>query len=488
MKKTFPLLALLLVILTACPKKKDQIADNPTTPQLVADSAYLYTKEVYLWNTLPGIGTYESFNPRKFVNTDLVKTADDVIKSIRSLHAADHFSYATSVEESDQTQTGEGVDWGFFVKSGLIATPETAANVRWFVTYVYNASDAAAKGVKRGWIVNKIDGIQLRGDQASVDKLNAIFFGAVTSASVEFVKPDATTQTIVVNKTKFTANTILYSNVFTNGTKKTGYFVFNTFLGTTAASNELITVINNFIGQGINELIIDLRNNLGGSTAMQDFLANILVPASKNGQTMYRYEFNQQLQQDNFPLLKKKFGWGNGSFTAANNTEKFVKNGSLALSRIFFIVTDNTASSSELLINNLKPVMDVKLIGESNTYGKPVGFFPIELFDKVALYPVSFRTVNSVGAEVAYAGFAPDKEATDGINKDWGDITEPSLANTLSYINTGSFMAAAPTAILKTTPRSVIANKTKQLDEKKKEKVGMFLTGKEEDLSGMKLK
>ncbi|MCH5721128.1 hypothetical protein [Niabella hibiscisoli] len=130
---------------------------------------------MYLWNTLPGIGTYESFNPRKFANADLVKTADDVIKSIRSLHTADQFSYATSVEESNQTQTGEGVDWGFFVKGGLVASPSSEANVRWFVTYVYNASDAASKGVKRGWIVNKIDGVEMRGGQASIDKLNAIF-------------------------------------------------------------------------------------------------------------------------------------------------------------------------------------------------------------------------------------------------------------------------------------------------------------------------
>src|SRR5690606_38995760 len=319
---------------------------------------------------LPGIGTYESFNPRRFSNNDLVKTADDVIKTIRGLHSADNFSYATSVEESDQTQTGEGVDWGFWVKSGAVALPvNDPANTRWFITYVYNASDAAAKGVKRGWVINKIDGMELRGNTASVNKLNELLFGSATSASLEFIKPDGTTQTLALNKTKFTANPVLFSNVFTNGAKKTGYFVFNTFLWTTAARNELVAVFNNFIDQGINELIIDLRNNLGGSTTMQDFLANILVPAAKDGQTMYRYEFNQQLQQDNFPLLKKKFGWGDGSFTAANNTEKFAKNGSLALNRVLFIVSDNTASSSELLINNLKPVMDVKLVGESNTYG-----------------------------------------------------------------------------------------------------------------------
>ena len=476
MKNIFSLLVLLLVMLTACPSKKDQIADNATTAQLVADSAYLYTKEVYFWNTLPGIGTYESFNPRKFTNTDLVKTADDLIKSIRALQPADLFSHATSAEESDQIITGDGASWGFCVKSGLVASPENASNWRWFVSYVYAASDIAGKGVKRGWVVNKIDGVELRGDKASVDKLNALFFGSATAASVEFIKPGGTTQIINLTKTKFTANPVLYSTVFTNGSKKVGYIVFNTFLNTQAAGNELASAFNNLIGQGINELIVDVRENLGGSTTMQDNFANILVPASQTGQTMYRYEFNQQLQQGNFPLVKKKLRIPNNDyFSVSANTETFLKKGNLVLSRVFFIVTENTASSSELLINNLKPVMDVKLIGEGNTRGKPVGYFPIELFDKVALYPVSFKTVNSVGAEVPYEGFAPDKIVVDGIDKDWGDITEPCLANTLNYINPGSFLPTSPsTSSLKTTSRSVVSSKLDQLNERRTKNVGIY--------------
>ncbi|WP_114789498.1 S41 family peptidase [Niabella yanshanensis] len=477
MKKTFPILALLLVILTACPKKKDQMADNATTPQLVADSAYLYTKEVYFWNTLPGIGTYESFNPRKFANSDLVKTADDLIKSIRALQPADQFSNAISSEQSDQIITGDGTSWGFWVKSGLVALPANDANnTRWFIPYVYAGSDAGSKGVRRGWILNKLNGSEIRGDQASVDKLNALFFGTATSANVEFIKPDGTTQSISLSKTRFTENPVLYSTIYTNGSKKIGYIVFNTFLGTQAALNDLLAVFDNFIGQGVNELIIDLRENLGGSTVMQDRFANILVPASKTGQTMYRYEFNQQLQQGNFPLVKKKLRIPNNDyFSVSTNTETFAKIRTLALSRVFFIVTENTASSSELLINNLKPVMDVKLIGEKNTHGKPVGYFPIELFDKVALYPVSFKTVNSVGAEVPYEGFAPDKIVVDGINKDWGDVTEPCLANALNYINTGNFLATSPATSLKTTTsRSVVSGKLDQLNERRTKNVGIY--------------
>ena len=110
------------------------------------------------------------------------------------------------------------------------------------------------------------------------------------------------------------------------------------------------------------------------------------------------------------------------------------------LSRVFFIVTGSSASASELIINNLKPYMDVKLIGDT-TYGKPVGFFPIEILN-YAIYPISFRTINSAGNADYYSGFAPDKLAADGVNKNWGDVTEPSLAAALKYIETGVLQEA----------------------------------------------
>ena len=70
--------------------------------------------------------------------------------------------------------------------------------------------------------------------------------------------------------------------------------------------------------------------------------------------------------------------------------------------------------------------MEVKLVGDT-TYGKPVGFFPIPVFN-YAIYPISFRTINSAGQADYYDGFAPDKLTSDGVNKNWGDVTEPSLS------------------------------------------------------------
>ena len=112
--------------------------------------------------------------------------------------------------------------------------------------------------------------------------------------------------------------------------------------------------------------------------------------------------------------------------------------GSLNISRVFFIVSNNTASASELLINNLKPYLDVKLIGPSNTHGKPVGFFPVPVGDWY-VFPVSFRTVNKNNEGSYFNGIALDNKTVDGLDKNWGDVNEACLASALTFINGGSY-------------------------------------------------
>ena len=276
-------------------------------------------------------------------------------------------------------------------------------------------------------------------NQAGVNVLNDIFFGTTTTAAIEFTKPDGSIATINLSKTEFTANSVLYDTVYhtTDGSKKVGYFVFNQFFGATSRA-ELANVFSYFQQQGINELIVDLRNNRGGVTQTQDTLADLIAPQSANNQMMYQYLYNDSLQAGKFPLLAKYFGiYGGNPFAPENNIIKYKKAGSLNLSRVFFIVTSSTASASELLINNLRPYMDVKLVGDT-TYGKPVGFFPIDIYN-YSIYPISFKTVNSAGSADYYSGFAPDKLTPDGADKNWGDLEEPSLVTALNYIITGSF-------------------------------------------------
>jgi C-terminal processing protease CtpA/Prc len=384
---------------------------------------------------LPG---YQQFNPRQYEVSDELTSAENVMNAIRGLEPLDRYSFVITEEESSGLQTGSDKDYGFFIKAAALDRALPYDSVHWFVSYVYNTSSAGIAGVQRGWYINKINGTAIGYDDPSVDILNDVFFGNGTSATFEFTKPDGSIATASLNKTEFTANSVLYDTVYnsTDGSKKIGYFVFNQFFGAPSRT-ELANVFSYFQQQGINELIVDLRYNRGGSTETQDTLADLIAPQAANNQTMYQYIFNDSLQAGKFPLLQHKYGYGNESFTAQNNTVQYEKAGSLNLNRVFFIVTGSTASASELLINNLRPYMNVKLVGDT-TYGKPVGFFPIDIFN-YAIYPISFKTVNSAGSADYYSGFAPDKLTADGVNHNWGDIEEPSLAAALNYITTGSF-------------------------------------------------
>ncbi len=430
MKAIWCLLLASSFFFVACKKTDTPKPPTPTASKqdLIKDSVYLYTKEVYLWQDV--IPSYDQFNPRKYSGSTDLEIAQNVMNGIRSLQPLDRFSMVLSREASSGLQTGEDTDFGFFVSAGNVN-----GTVNWYVSYVYDESTAGKAGVQRGWYINKINGSTIRYDQPSVNILNNIFFGSATSASFEFVKADGTPTTFTLNKTSFVSNSVLYKNVLDAGGKKVGYFVFNQFFGA-PSRKELAQVFNSFQSQGISELIVDLRYNPGGSVETQDTLSNLIAPTAANGRVMYQYIFNSTLQQNKHQLIRKKMGYGDW-FAPGDNTVSFQKAGNLNLSRVFFIVGSGTASASELLINNLKPYMDVKILGDT-TYGKPVGFFPIPVYE-FDIYPISFKTVNSAGNADYYNGFAPDKLVADGVNRNWGDINEPSLAAALKYISTGSW-------------------------------------------------
>jgi hypothetical protein len=85
--------------------------------------------------------------------------------------------------------------------------------------------------------------------------------------------------------------------------------------------------------------------------------------------------------------------------------------------------------------------MDVQLVGPSKTYGKPVGFFPMPVGDWY-IFPVSFRSTNKNGQGNYFNGMGLNSQVADGLDKDWGDITESCLQSALSNITTGVYKTA----------------------------------------------
>jgi carboxyl-terminal processing protease len=321
----------------------------------------------------------------------------------------DHYSFAAKKADWNNISSGVAKDFGlniFFLQQGDLR-----------VRFVEPLSPAGIAGVRRGWKITKING------NTDITTSNADYIVAnvynSTSSTITFKKPDGNSIDISLTASTYQETPVYLDTVYTAGAKKVGYLVFTSFLGdTTAVYNRFQQVFSKFSTSGVTDVIVDIRYNGGGYVTMSQTLANYLVKSSANGSTMMTQKFN-------------------ANYANLNETTKFVKQGSLDINNLYFIVSGNTASASELLVNNLKPYMNVKMVGDT-TYGKPVGFFPIGVGDWY-IFPVSFRSTNSNGEGNYFGGISVDKIVDDGLDKDFGDVSESRLASVLSYINTGSF-------------------------------------------------
>ncbi|HYH14854.1 MAG TPA: S41 family peptidase [Flavisolibacter sp.] len=400
--------------LTACKKDNDEApAPEPSLPisgseaEKLKDTALLYSKDIYLWyKQIPS-----SFNARSY--DDL----NEIMEGIRQYSSepgfsgpVDRWSFAVDQNQWDNVSSGVGGDFGinvFFREEGDLR-----------VSYVEKNAPAGRAGIHRGWKILKLNG-NTNITTGNADFIIDAIYGS-NSTSFTLQKPDNSTVDITLNAGSYQENPIHLDSIYTAGSSKVGYMVFNSFLGDTiAVYNEFAKVFNRFASAGVKEVIIDLRYNGGGYVTVQQKLANYLAPAAANGNLMMKQEFNDK-------------------YTRFNSADNFKKLGNLNINRIFFIVSRSTASASELLINNLKPYMDVKVVGPSATYGKPVGYFPIEV-GSWYIFPVSFKSTNKAGEGNYYNGIPLTHRAADGLDKDWGDIGEASLSSILTYIRTGAF-------------------------------------------------
>ncbi|MGM9478438.1 S41 family peptidase [Pedobacter sp. GSP4] len=436
------LCALVIVVGLAASCKKSNKADvadaapgaSGTRAELTKDSIYLYAQQTYYWNV--GMPSYSSFNPRQYSTNNAVLAA---IKALPSTGGKDKYSFIDDGSVATQLG-GTGGDYGFS------ANFDEKDSLR--VKYVYPASPAATAGLTRGSKIVKVNGKTVV--RSDVDYLNNAIFGNNASVTLTVEKGKIETD-YLVTRGIYSINPVLYTNTFTVGAKKIGYIVFNSF--TSNATDKLDNAFAKFKADGATELIVDLRYNGGGVVETADIFTNLIAPVAQNGKVMYTTYYNKTMQDAQATILENQKLWYTFSdgtrkiismfdfsykpTIAAFNQEVFTKRGSLNLNRVYFIVTGNTASASELLINNLKPVMDVKLIG-SKTYGKPVGFFSIHI-DKSDLYIPQFQTKNSVNYGDYFDGMTVDKSAADDLTKDFGDADERLLSQALYYSANGSF-------------------------------------------------
>jgi C-terminal processing protease CtpA/Prc len=370
--------------------------DRDTTSQ-INQAFYNLMKEWYLWyDTIPDINPGEYENPQA------------VLEEIR--FEKDVWSYITSYDAFQQYyEQGAYVGYGFGYKW------DASDSLR--ITFVFDDSPMSGKQIERGWVIDKING-QSVSPSDNISQLLGSNEPGVENR-FELKGPGGTTVDTSFAKEEITMNTVLMDTVLNYNNKNVGYFVLKSFIDKTP--DELTEVFRNFNDKNIDELIVDLRYNGGGTLSASRFLGEFLVDQAN--QTYVKISHNEKRTQ-----YDTTHYFGQDSL-----------NLSLGLDRTYFISTQATASASEALINGLKPYMEVYNIGRQ-TYGKPVGMYAFSDRDKkYAFVPVCFRLENANGVADYYEGLPVDVTSRDDITQPFGSMEEECFYQALYHIKHGSF-------------------------------------------------
>jgi carboxyl-terminal processing protease len=381
-----------LLLISGCKKDSSQNIIQTVDPsvQFTADTF----NDLYLW--------YESIPA---VDLNSVKTPDEYIGKVR--YIKDRWSFTMSYTDmvnllQNGVTTGWGIILGFYNQNILR------------ILSVYDNSPMGKAGVKRGWQIKAINGKAV--SSMSDSEVNSTLSNL--DNSFLFVKNDGSESTIHITSGAIVINSVQYSTIYLKGGKKIGYLVFSDFLGSSV--NELNKVFNGFSGNGVTDMILDLRYNGGGTLDCADSLVALLAGKPNKDKVYNTLTYNN-----------KHIRMGYQSIIG-------VKSNSVQLDKLVVITTSSTASASELVISGLKPYMNIKLIG-SKTHGKPVGM-NIEADTKLnlAVAPICFRNVNSQGYSDYFDGIPVDFAVNDNVTQDWGDPSDACLTAALNFISTGT--------------------------------------------------
>ena len=385
-----------VLFIAACSKDDPEPAINE-----VNEEFFEFMKDWYFWNdNIPNI------NPSSYENIF------DVLEAIR-FRPLDRWSFIINWQEFlAYFQDSRFIGYGF--------GSSWDSNGKLRISFIHDAGDLYKNGVRRGWIVESINGTAIS-QGVNVNQLLGPNEEGITNTFI-FRKPDNSTIEMTVAKKEIITNTVLHHEIIEAESIKIGYMVLQSFREPT--EDELKKVFADFYAEGIDELILDMRYNGGGLTRIATQLASLIGGPALAGQPFAKTVYNAN-KEDQY-----------------NRTDNFSNpENSLGLSRLITIATRATASASEMIINGLSPYIDVYVVGNT-TYGKPMGSNVFNYDDTWALAPITFKVRNASDEGDYFDGLPVDIPSPDDLTRDFGDPEESSLQTAIAFILTGSTKGA----------------------------------------------
>ena len=233
-------------------------------------------------------------------------------------------------------------------------------------TLVYPGSPAEKAGLKRGSLI-----VGLNNEPITTDNYQQL----PTLASAELMVQTHSSQKVVkMQAVSMYEDPVVLDSIYRWDDKKVGYLFYNQF--NVLSCEKLISVCKRFKNEGVSELILDLRYNLGGNSVVHQLLASMLAPeenVARNDVYLKRghnkdYTEELRLKGDSTEQRFQFKEW-------AINGEKFdydLSDANIGITKFYALTSGKTASASEALLIGLRPYLDIEIIGET-TRGKFCG-------------------------------------------------------------------------------------------------------------------
>lgn len=453
---------LIAFFFVSCKKNTPEPKPEPivrTSDQMIRDSIYYYYKLYSLWED-KNIPQYDL--PSEF--TDKYRSANAVLGALKAMTPAytnyaqyggvyDRFSFMQglngyNIDAQAKVKMDRNDGYGLYISMGTVDS-KTARPVIYFIE---GGSPAYIAGLKRSDMITGINGEQdyavainctASGCQPVDPNALTAMRNRVANAleggglQLELLRQDGTTYSKNLSYGSYTIDPIYQDSVYEYASKNVGYFALSSFEeieGNNYNQQRVDASFETFEDKHIEDLIVDLRYNTGGYVDAAVYIANKIAGKKVTDKNlMVTYICNA--------YMEKTQKGANGMF----RDTYFSPLSTLNLRKVYFLVSENTASAAEMLINVLKPYMNVQIIATgTRTYGKPVGFFEQVIEDRISFWPASFQLKNSANFADYWDGLVADKSnVNDYIFLQTGDTQETMLETALEDAVPGSKMKAS---------------------------------------------
>jgi carboxyl-terminal processing protease len=281
------------------------------------------------------------------------------------------------------------------------------------VTDVVGGSPAHAAGVRRGDVLLAVNGLPV----ARLRDAGAAPAGEARDAvRLELAAPDGAMRDVTLKRSRYAIPSVAGEAIVEVGASRVGYIALRHFMGRTRQEFESAAL--RLRGRGIDDLVLDLRMNGGGSLDAAGDVAGAIAGRRVDGRTFLRTVHNERHRDSDTESVFRTPAWGG-----------------LGLARLFVITSAETCSAAETVVHGLAPYIPVVTIG-GPTCGKPVGFQVVK-YGEMSYWVVTFKDLNARGEGDYYSGLAPTCAAADDLTRSLGDPEEASLKATLHYVRFG---------------------------------------------------